>query len=363
MFVYFPWVMGRPGEPAETAVDATAVCNDLSLCTMEMANIVAWLHACGKAGFLTDKDTGLDMSQLGTRPFFERLARMIARREGFGDVLAEGLLRAGETLGEKARALFSNEVSGVGGGAMYSAREYPMNGLLYALEPRQPIAMLHEASRLVGYWVMHQDDPQTSPVTSDVFRAVAAKFWGHDRAWDMTTHEGKARAAVNIMDRTFVKDSLLLCDSGWPLMFSWNTPDHVGDPTLESRIFTAVTGVDTDEARLNQYGERIFNLQRAVLLREGRRPAEDDMPKDFNFTAPVKTVFMNPDVIVPGPGDAVISRKGQTLDKAAFETMRTEFYALRGWDAASGLQTPAVLIRLGLTDLVPDLERMGMIAV
>jgi aldehyde:ferredoxin oxidoreductase len=60
----------------------------------------------------------------------------------------------------------------------------------------------------------------------------------------LTTHEGKAQAAVKIMDRTFVKDSLLLCDSGWPLMVSWNAPDHVGDPGLESRIFTAVTGIE-----------------------------------------------------------------------------------------------------------------------
>lgn len=362
MFVYFPWVMGRPGEPAETAVDATAVCNDLSLCTMEMANVVAWLQACHKAGVLAEKDTGLDMSQLGTRPFFETLAGMIARREGFGDVLAEGLLRAGETLGEKARSLFSSEVSGVGGGAMYSAREYPMNGLLYALEPRQPIAMLHEASRLVGYWVMHQNDPASSPVSSDVFRAVAARFWGHDRAWDMTSNQGKARAAVAIMDRTFVKDSLMLCDSGWPLMFSWNTPDHVGDPTLESRIFSAVTGVEIDEAGLNLYGERIFNLQRAVLLREGRRPVADDTLREFNFKEPVKAVFMNPAVIVPGPGDAVVRRQGETFDLQAFEAMRREFYELRGWDPDTGRQTEARLQRLGLDDLAADLRRMGMIA-
>ena len=44
-----------------------------------------------------------------------------------------------------------------------------MNGLLYAFEPRQPIAMLHEISRLVGYWVINQNDPQASPVTHEVF--------------------------------------------------------------------------------------------------------------------------------------------------------------------------------------------------
>ena len=352
MFVYFPWVMGRPGESMETAVDATGICNDLSICTMEMANIIEWLAACYKSGYLTDKQTGLDISKLGTREFFENLAKMIARRDGFGHILAEGLLRAGEKLGQEARAHFSNEVSGVGAGASYSAREYLMNGLLYALEPRQPIAMLHEISWLTGLWVMNQADPKSSPVTSEVFRAAATKFWGSEKAWDLNTHEGKAMAATKIIDRTYVKDSLLLCDSVWPLMVSWNTPDHLGDPTLESRIFSAATGIETDETGLHQYGERIFNLQRCVLLREGRRPKIDDIPEEFNFVDPVETVFMNPDVIVPGPGEEVISRKGQTLDREVFEEMRKEFYELRGWDSESGLQKAETLERLRLPELV-----------
>ncbi len=362
MFVYFPWVMGRPGESAETAVDATGICNDLSICTMEMYNIVQWLDTCYKAGYLTDKETGLEIAKLGTLPFFEKLANMIARREGFGDVLAAGLLRAGEKLGSEARAHFANEVSGVGDGANYSAREYLMNGLLYALEPRQPIAMLHEISWLTGLWVMHQSNPESSPVTSAVFRAAAAKFWGNEQAWDLNTHAGKAQAAAKIIDRTYAKDSLLLCDSAWPIMVSSNTPDHVGDATLESRIFSAVTGRKTDEAGLHQYGERIFNLQRGVLLREGRRPKTDDVLKEFNFTDPVETVFMNPAVIVPGPGEEVVSRKGKTLDRDVFEAMRKEFYNLRGWDAESGLQKAETLEGLGLSDLVQDLKQIDMIA-
>lgn len=360
MFVYFPWVMGRPGESMETAVAATGICNDLSICTMEMYNIIQWLIECNTSGCLTGRDTGLDMSALGTVAFFESLAMMIAQREGFGDVLAEGLLRAGHTLGAEAQSFFAPEVSGVGDGATYSAREYLMNGLLYALEPRQPIAMLHEVSRLVGFWVMNQADPDSSPVNSDVFRAVAQKFWGDASAWDLTTHAGKAQAAVNIMDRTFVKDSLLLCDSGWPIMFSWNTEDRVGDPELESRIFTAVTGIAMDETGLKRYGERIFNLQRAILLREGRHP-KDDVPADFNFTDPVESVFMNPEVIVPGPGDEVLSRKGRTLDRDEYDTMLSEFYDLRGWDPESGLQTADKLERLELSDIIPDLKNMDLI--
>ncbi|MEJ2655981.1 MAG: aldehyde ferredoxin oxidoreductase N-terminal domain-containing protein [Desulfobacterales bacterium] len=361
MFVYFPWVVRRPGESAETAVEATGICNDLSICTMEMSNIIKWLESCFASGYLGEKETGLNISTLGTREFFETLAHMIAYRKGFGDILAQGLLRAGETLGKQAKAHFDNEVSGVGSGATYSGREYLMNGLLYALEPRQPIAMLHEISWLIGLWVMNQADPESSPVTSDVFQKAATKFWKHEKAWDLTTHEGKAMAAKNIIDRTYTKDSLLLCDSVWPLMVSWDTPDRVGDPGLESRIFNAVTGIEIDETGLNQYGERIFNLQRGILLREGRRPKIDDVPTEFNFTDPVETVFMNPDVIIPGPGGKAASRKGDTLKRDEFETMRMEFYELRGWDPESGLQKTKTLERLGMSDIAEDLKRMNLI--
>jgi aldehyde:ferredoxin oxidoreductase len=352
MFVYFPWVMARPGEPAETAVDATGLCNDLSLCTMEMANIVKWISDGYQAGFLDDARTGLEIDKLGTWAFFEQLCHMIAYREGFGDILAEGLLRAGENLGPDAKRLFANEVAGVGDGATYSAREYPMNGLLYAFEPRQPIAMLHEVSRIIGMWVMNLQYPGSTPVSADVYRAAAARFWRHAKAWDLNTHEGKAVAATRIIDRTYVKDSLGLCDSCWPLMFSHHTADKVGDATLEARTFNAVTGRELEEEALLKFGEVIFNQQRAILLREGWQPKKDDTIADFNFTDPVQSVFMNTDVLVPGEGDIVLSRKGQTVDREVFQKMRDEFYQLRGWDPETGCPGAEKLRELGLPELL-----------
>jgi aldehyde:ferredoxin oxidoreductase len=361
MFVYYPWVLRRTNESAETAVKATGICNDLSLCTMEMANIIQWLENCHRAGLLSTGDTGLNMDDLGSLDFFTKLTEMIATREGLGDILAEGLLRAGQKLGDAVRAQFSNEVSDVGDGATYSAREYLMNGILYAFEPRQPIAMLHEVSRIIGQWVQHLQYPPSSPVTADVYRSAAKKFWGHEKAWDLNTTEGKAAAAVKIMDRTYVKDSLVLCDSNWPMMVSWNTPDNVGDPTMESKVFSAVTGLKSDEASLLRYGERIFNLQRAILLREGRRPKQDDVLEEFNFKDPVQSVFMNPEVIVPGPGEEVLSRRGRTLGQDEFHQMRKEFYDLRGWDQDTGLQKAGKLHDLGLDDVTGDLSRSGLI--
>ena len=60
---------------------------------------------------------------------------------------------------------------------------------------------------------------------------------------------------------------------------------------------------------------------------------------------------MNADVLVPGEGDMVLNRKGQTLDREAFKIMRDEFYQLRGWDPATGYPTADKLRELGLSDL------------
>ncbi len=159
---------------------------------------------------------------------------------------------------------------------------------------------------------MNQKYPGSTPVSSDVYRAAATKFWNYEKAWDLNTYEGKAMAATRIIDRTYVKDSLLLCDSCWPLMVSNATKDNVGDSTLEVRTFNAVTGKNLTEEGLLKLGEKIFNQQRAILLREGWDLEKDDMVAEFNFTDPVQTVFMNDDVLVPG-GDEVLSRKGEIL--------------------------------------------------
>jgi aldehyde:ferredoxin oxidoreductase len=66
---------------------------------------------------------------------------------------------------------------------------------------------------------------------------------------------------------------------------------------------------------------------------------------------------MNPEVIIPGAAEEVISRKGQTLDRNAFATMRKEFYELRDWDPESALQKIETLENLGLSELVPDLQK------
>ena len=158
-----------------------------------------------------------------------------------------------------------------------------------------------------------------------------------------------------------MKDSLVLCDCAWPIMDSFNTPDHMGDPTLESRLFSAVTGIDTDEAGLLAYGERIFNQQRSILLREGWKAKEGDVPAEYNFIEPLESDMLNPRMIVPGPTEEPVSIRGNVLDGKKFEDMRGEYYILRGWDPGTGLQKKETLARLDMPDVAEELAKAGLV--
>lgn len=348
MVMYMPYAQRHPGQGIDVSLDVTGLCNDYGICTMEIQNLLLWLEACCHAGVISDAQAGLTFKDIGTYEFAEKLISMIAMRRGFGDILAEGILRAGRSLGKEAEARFSEFTKAVGMDGMYAPREYTLTALLYAMEPRQPIAQLHDVSHLIARWLLHRIRPHLSPTTAEVFRKAAVKFWKSEKAWDMTTFDGKAEATRHIQDRTYVKDSLGLCDFGWPIMDSFHTEDHSGDPTLENRLFSIVTGIDADEAALNRYGERIFNLQRAVLLREGWDPSEDDAPAAFNFEEPLLFDMLNPELIVPGGTEEPVSVKGNTLDRGAFEKMRREYYQLRGWDPETGRPKPDLFERLDM---------------
>ena len=80
----------------------------------------------------------------------------------------------------------------------------------------------------------------------------------------------------------------------YPLRSCDYTESHEGDPTIESRLYSAVTGKETSEDGLNRIGERVFNLERAVLTREDPRGKKMDEIPEFNFTIPLETELMNP---------------------------------------------------------------------
>jgi aldehyde:ferredoxin oxidoreductase len=123
----------------------------------------------------------------------------------------------------------------------------------------------------------------------------------------------------------------------------------------------AATGKAVDEEGLNQMGEMVFNLCRAILAREGHKGRESDVLPEIFYARPFEAKLpLDYSGLVPGRGGEVIYRKGAVIDREKFEEMKDEYYRLRRWDVASGLQTKARLKELGLEEVARGLERQGL---
>ena len=351
---YLPWMYSREDEPIKTFFDAPTLANAYGIGTWELKNITDWLYECHKSGALTDRETGLPLSKIGTREFLEKLLRSISYREGFGDILAEGIVRASERVSDDARAKLPHGVAPIGDRDMLSPRAFVVHGLLIPMEPRVHQPLLHSNAFTWTAWMMNQFNPEISPVTTKLYRDVARTFWGSEEAGHVSSYEGKASAAVKMQNRTYIKDCLGLCDFAWPITYSFNTPDHIGDPDLEAKVFTAVTGIESRE--IEKYGDVICNLQRMILLREGRKVPRDDYPAEFNFTEPFRPPrpFM-----VPGPDNEAVNASGNILDKEKFTELLKEYYSLRGWNEQSGLPKPETLTSLGMDDIAAQRKGQG----
>jgi aldehyde:ferredoxin oxidoreductase len=239
----------------------------------------------------------------------------------------------------------------------YEPRIYVTNGLFFATEPRLPMPQLHEVIFPVYLWWDWCNKIEGAYVSSNVVRSIAKKFHGSEIALDFSTYEGKALAAKKIQDRVYVKECLILCDFAWPLMDVKHSQDHVGDPTLPSKVFSAVTGRQMDEPELDKMGERVFNLQRAILIREGHSGRESDRLPDYFYTVPLPLQpLLDPKSSVPGKEGEIIYRAGAVVDREKFEKMKDEYYQLRGWDPQTGLLKEDTLQKLGLEDVI---KRLG----
>lgn len=348
------------GEWNEVPFFATRLCDSFGLDTESVHTLIMWLSRCAKAGILTDDNTGIPLSRLGSHEFIETFVRKIALREGFGDTLGQGLVRAAATVGEGSEELITDYMSKSGYGAEYCPRMFIVSSLLYAMEPRLPINQVHEVGVPLFSWLSWLRKAEGSYLSTRVFRMIAERFWGSELAADFSTHEGKALATRLIQNREYAKESLILCDWMWPITHAKESIDHVGDATLESSLLSAVTGREVTEDGLYRIGERIFNLQRALLAREGHTGRECDVLPEAFYTRPLRWSVQDPECLAPGKDGDVISRKGAVVDREQFESMKDEYYELRGWDAHTGLQTAGVLADLGLQDVADDLQKRGL---
>ncbi len=368
-YVYYTWDKKyHGGETSEKTFLATSLCNRYGLCTQEMGNILRWLDKCIQNEIFTDEETGIPLSKMGSWEFFDTLIQKIVSRQGFGDVLAEGTIRAAHSAGKGSEKMLGGTVTRSGFNSnSNNPRYFITNAVFYATESTSAMNQFHEVGFPLMRWVMwYATDGAMSPFSTEVMQKIAKRFWKSEQAIDFSTYEGKAEVAYIVQNREYAKENLVVCDFLYPLITADGTEDHVGDPTLESRILSAVTGMNVDEEGYYLTGERVFNLQRAIQGREGRAGRKDDILDEFNLFEGLVTEegffdLFNPEFMLPGPKGELISRKGAVVERDKFEKMMDGYYLLRGWDVKTGLQKRKKLEDLSLSKIIPELEKHNLL--
>jgi len=107
-----------------------------------------------------------------------------------------------------------------------------------------------------------------------------------------------------------------------------------------AELINVVTGLEVSAEEVAQVGERIVNIERAYIVREGVRRSSDTLPKRF-LEEPVRK----------GPSAGHVIELSRMLD---------EYYSVRGWDPESGVPTEAKLRELGLQNVAEDLRKHGV---
>jgi aldehyde:ferredoxin oxidoreductase len=355
-FFYMAHSWGYYGEENDVPFYANRLCDELGIDTWEVQGVIEWLLRCHAEGMITDNESGLDLTKVGSFEFIRDLVEGMAYRRGFGELLCKGAEKASREYGRGAEKLYNRNDP-------YDPRYCTVNIMLLPFETREPIQQLHEAGLVLSQWSSWAKGVEEAHISSDVVRGIAQKFWGSEQAGDMTTLSGKALAAVKIQDRQLAKESAEICDWMFPLIDNpsgLNGEARVGDPSLEARLLSAALGRELTEEQYYRYGERVFALQRAIMLREGHRSLKDDVLAREYHEDPLEYHVADPDCLVPGCNGNITSQVGNVIDPKSYSRLREEYYELRGWDVPTGLPSVKGLNTLGLADVAEELQARGL---
>ena len=340
---YWPWKLWMTD--LASAFKGTRMMSDLGLDNKEVATVVSWLMHLYNDGLVEGKDLdGVSFERGDPEALFET-ARRMAYRDGYGDALADGPVTLAKKLGKKATDY------------LYHNQGLTMRTFEFRAEPGTALGEVISARgnslRATTYHVVLWDKPAregyagVDPEERDASYEWSRRMFGTEKAIMATEYEGKPAALIYEMNGAAIADSLGYCATMIRPGRTGAPGSQFGEASYQFAAdrFRAVTGMDVDEAALFQYGERICNLERAIVVRDGRTRAAETLP-DFFFETP----------ILDGP------QAGKKLDRGRFEKMKDEYYTIRGWDPETGTQREPTLNKLGMADVAKELKKMKKLA-
>ena len=279
-----------------------------------MATVMEWYEK----GIVSREDLDGIALTWGNYEGMVEMMRKVAHREGFGYLLAEGIVEAARRIGKGAENYVSHSKGMVMAGI--DCRMLKGTSLCFATSTRgadhlRGLPMIEFSTLIPG----RKTDPEE----------VKARY-GSEEACIPTSYK-KAQAAIFHQHESLLLDMLQLC------RFVRFGTDIITPEALFS-LYSMATGIEVDEKSMSTVAERVYNVERAFLVRMGISRKDDVLVGKW-ATEPVPN----------GP------HKGETLDPEKWEGMLDEYYRLRGWDN-NGIPTPDKLKELGLEDVIEKIH-------
>ena len=282
----------------ESIIMANDICNRYGLDTISAGCTIAFAIECYENGLITREDTGNLEMTWGNHAAIVAMTEKLAKREGFGAVLADGMKAAAEKIGKDAEQ-YAIHIAG---------EEVPMHdprlGWHYAVTYRldaTPARHTQGNEGLAPPGVLPEFDPKL--------------FTGRAEAHRRASH------MCHFMNASGMCLFMYIC-----------LPNINAVP----EFINAVTGWNTTLDELFKTGERIANLRHAFNLREGINPLQ--------FKVPDRTLGRPP--LKEGP------LAGVTVDE---DTLVKEYLAAMDWDAKTAKPSKKRLEELSLNDVAKDL--------
>jgi len=294
-------------------LEAVELLNDLGMDAISTSEVISWAMELYNRGMIGEAETGGLRLNWGDMDSVIELIKQIAYRKGFGEILSEGVAKAAEKLGKGRDLAFH-----VKGLEMIQAdpRALKGYGLGFAVASRGADHLRSEP------FIELSDNPE-----------IGRKMFGEPEATLRLGTKGKGFLVSYYENICALVDSLEVCKNLAENM------DILGYGDI-SRLLESVTGMEFSPDDVKAIGERIVNLERAYIVKEGIRRKDDTLPKRF-LKEPM----------------SVGASKGHIIE---LEKMLDEYYTVRGWDPKTGIPRESTLKKLGLDEVIEDLKKKNI---
>jgi aldehyde:ferredoxin oxidoreductase len=297
-------------------VKANEYCNIYGMDTISCGNLIQWLIECKEHGLITDEEAGVKL-EWGNGDTVVELTRMIAFREGVGDLLAKGSKLASEELGGDSWK-WAVQAKGLEQSRVETRSTYAY-ALAFAVNSRGPDHLNTECLAERG------GSPEAI--------AIIKRITGSEKYAYATTTDKRAEIVRWHEDIYAVGDATGIC--AFP-----TTAQHWMDEFDIAEMFSAATGIEITAEEIMLAGRRIITLERLCTSSLNYTRDDDVLPYRMMYEyRPSKR---------PGSGD----NSPDMLDK-----MKDQYYALHGWDLETSWPTKETLKDLRMDDLVSTVSK------